>query len=164
MQDDRAIMEASTNQDREAIDRLTADFFSVFSNMDGRLPDVRKLRSLMLNEAVIIKQAESGAEIYTLEEFILPRQKMLSDGTLTDFEEVELSASTDIIGRIARRACTYRKAGKLNGDAFEAKGAKLIQFVKVRDAWRISAVAWDDERDGLDIPAHVQELLSARPG
>ena len=29
---------------------------------------------------------------------------------------------------------------------------KTLQFVRTSDGWRISAVAWDDERDGQDVP------------
>jgi hypothetical protein len=29
---------------------------------------------------------------------------------------------------------------------------KTIQFVRTADGWRISAAAWDDERDGLSLP------------
>jgi hypothetical protein len=30
---------------------------------------------------------------------------------------------------------------------------KTLQFVRTGAGWRISAAAWDDERDGLTVPA-----------
>ena len=40
----------------------------------------------------------------------------------------------------------------LDGVAFSARGVKTLQFVRTADGWRISAVAWEDERPGLPIP------------
>jgi hypothetical protein len=36
----------------------------------------------------------------------------------------------------------------LDGERFEAKGMKCLQFVKSSGRWLLSSVAWDDERDG----------------
>ena len=60
----------------------------------------------------------------------------------------ETGYQTRVLGNVAQRACTYTKTGRLNGSSFETKGAKVFQFVKTRQGWRISAVAWDDEREG----------------
>ena len=35
----------------------------------------------------------------------------------------------------------------LDGEPFTGRGAKSVQLVRTSDGWRISAVAWDDERD-----------------
>ena len=36
---------------------------------------------------------------------------------------------------------------------FTARGMKTLHFVLTTEGWRISAGAWDDERDGLLIEA-----------
>ena len=79
---------------------------------------------------------------------------MLSNGTLTDFREWELSGHTEIFGDIAQHFCSYAKAGVLLGASFTGRGMKTMQFVRTAAGWRISAVAWDDERDGLAIEQH----------
>ena len=43
----------------------------------------------------------------------------------------------------------------MSGARFEGKGVKVFQFVRTAGHWRIAAVAWDDEREGLTIPADL---------
>jgi hypothetical protein len=77
---------------------------------------------------------------------------LLSCGRLVEFFEEEVSGRTDLFGGVAQRFSVYRKSGVLDGVAFSARGVKTLQFVRTVDGWRISAVAWEDERAGLPIP------------
>jgi hypothetical protein len=128
-----------------AIDALTREFFGAFTNKGGVRPDVARLHRLFLPQAVITKRDGNAVEIYDLERFIAPRLKLLTDGSLVEFEEQEESARTEVFGGIAQRWCTYRKAGKLHGRPYAGRGVKTIQFVRLDGAWRISALAWEDE-------------------
>ena len=40
---------------------------------------------------------------------------------------------------------------------------KTLQFVRTPAGWRISAVAWDDERDGLRLEPGYAEPADAQP-
>lgn len=140
--------------DKDNIDKLTALFFNSFTNKEGLKPNVSGLHQLFIPKGMIIKNTGSTPEIYNLEQFIEPREKLLNEGLLIDFKEEEISERTEIFGNIAHRFSLYQKSGVLSGVAFEAKGMKTIQFIKTQDGWKISAVAWDDERDGLFIPEH----------
>jgi hypothetical protein len=140
--------EMSARDDRQAIDALTRAFFGVFSNRDGKRPGLDVLYELCLPEAVIVKTCADAPTIYNLREFIEPRARLLNEGSLREFFEEELAERTDIFGNVAQRFCSYRKSGFLDGEPFEAKGMKCLQFVKSSGRWLISAVAWDDERDG----------------
>lgn len=82
--------------------------------------------------------------IYDLEAFIAPRQKMLTDGTLTEFCEWEVAERTEIFGSIAHRFSEYRKSGFHHGEWFEGSGHKTTQFVRTPSGWRMSSLAWDD--------------------
>ncbi|KIQ65028.1 DUF4440 domain-containing protein [Kitasatospora griseola] len=126
------------------LDRLTAEFFDAFDNRDGRPADVARLRRLMLPGSVITV-AEPKYLTYSLEEFIGPRELLLSDGRLTEFHEWETSEHTDIAGSVACRIGGYRKSGLLNGEPYEGGGTKTFQFVRTPDGWRISAFSWHDE-------------------
>ena len=53
--------------------------------------------------------------------------------------------AVDLFGNIAQRWCRYRKAGVLDGVAFEAEGWKSLQCVRTPQGWRIASVAWDDQ-------------------
>jgi len=126
------------------LDELTADFFGAFDNRGGKAPDVARIRRLMLPGGVIVK---TGAQftVYTVEEFIEPRERLLTSGQLVDFAEWETSEHTDIEGDVASRFLTYAKAGVMDGTAFTGRGTKAIQFVRTSDGWRIAAVSWFDE-------------------
>jgi hypothetical protein len=134
----------STPLPADEIDRLTSRFFDLFTNYGGKIPDLSRINDLFIPQGIVIKNVGGNTEIFSLSSFIAPRQKILTDGTLADFQERELTERTDIAGAIAQRLCTYTKSGKLNGEFFENQGVKTLQFVKVNDTWKISAVAWDD--------------------
>ncbi len=133
------------SESQAAIDDVTRIFFAAFSNQGGTRPAVDDLYRLFLPQAVITKRSAAGCEIYTLAQFVEPRRKLLTDGALVDFHEEEVAARTEIFGGIAQRWCIYRKAGVLNGRPFAGRGTKTLQFIELDGAWRISALAWEDE-------------------
>ncbi|MFE4494841.1 DUF4440 domain-containing protein [Streptomyces niveus] len=126
------------------IDAVTAEFFGAFDNRGGKAADVARIRRLVLPEGVIVK---TGPEftVYTVDEFIEPRERLLTDGRLVEFSEWETSARTEIAGDIASRFDAYRKSGNLDGEPFEGGGTKTIQFVRTPEGWRIAAFAWYDQ-------------------
>ncbi|MFI6594699.1 DUF4440 domain-containing protein [Nonomuraea sp. NPDC050536] len=126
------------------IDVVTAEFFGAFDNRGGKAADVARLRRLVLPGGVIVK---TGPEFmaYSVEEFIEPRERLLSEGRLVEFSEWETSERTDIVGDIASRFGEYRKSGILDGEPYEGGGTKTIQFVRTSEGWRIAAVAWYDQ-------------------
>jgi hypothetical protein len=150
-------MAASTEHPRDteakaAIDRLTAAFFDLFSTKAGERVDLAALHTLCVPQAVIVKTVGPVPEIYDLAQFIAPRERLLNDGTLVDFSEQEVSERTEIFGNVAHRFCLYRKSGILSGQPFATQGMKSLQFIHTPAGWRLSAVAWDDERAGLTVP------------
>ena len=78
------------------------------------------------------------------------RIPLLTEGRLVDFTERETDSRTWIAGNIAGRESLYEKSGALDGIAFHTRGAKQMQFVRLDGRWWISALAWDDEREGFD--------------
>ncbi|MDQ0956763.1 hypothetical protein QFZ66_000641 [Streptomyces sp. B4I13] len=126
------------------IDSLTAEFFGAFDNRGGRTPDVARIRRLVLPAGVVVK---TGPEftVLTVEEFIEPRRRLLTEGRLVEFAEWETSERTDIAGDIASRLGEYRKSGILDGEPFEGGGTKAFQFVRTVEGWRIAALAWFDQ-------------------
>ena len=133
------------NTDKQAIDKLTQDFWGIFYNKNGATPNWQIIEELCIAEVLIIKKIKTQQEVYNLESFITPRKKILSDGTLLEFEEKEIEEETHIIGNIAQRATKYTKEGLLNGEYFQQNGHKLFQYIKTEKGWQISAVVWEDE-------------------
>jgi hypothetical protein len=140
-------------EDRVELERLMTRFLRAVSFEPGERPAYGDLRELFAEGARLIKNSADTPEISTVDEFIAPRQESVDAGELTSFEEVELAAITEIFGNVAHRFSTYAKRGSLNGAAFDARGAISTQFIRTPDGWRMSSMAWDDERPGLELPA-----------
>jgi len=138
--------------DETAIGAIVGTFFDAFTSG----PDIRArmdaLRAVFLPGAVIVRTCGLEPAVYDVESFIEPRYALLTGDTLTDFSEWELSGHTEVFGDIAHHFCSYAKAWTQDGAKFTGRGMKTIQFIRTADGWRISAAAWDDERDGLVLP------------
>ncbi|MEU9037154.1 DUF4440 domain-containing protein [Streptomyces sp. NPDC048352] len=125
------------------IDLVTAEFFGAFDNRGGRKADLVEIGRLVLPGGVIVKTGPDFT-VYTVDEFVGPRRRLLSEGRLTEFREWETSERTEIRGDIASRFGEYRKSGILDGEPFEGGGTKTIQFVRTPQGWRIAAFSWYD--------------------
>ncbi|WP_028800162.1 GNAT family N-acetyltransferase [Streptomyces sp. 142MFCol3.1] len=125
-------------------DRLMSVFIGAFTNTGDRDPDLSVIRDVFVPQGRIIANVGNEPVIYDLDAFIEPRQKMLTDGTLTEFSEWEVSERTEIFGSIAHRFSEYRKSGYRHGKRFEGSGCKTTQFLRTPSGWKISSLAWDD--------------------
>lgn len=134
------------------LDRLTFEFFRAVSFETGEAPPYRKIAALFIERGLLIKNSGPAPEISSVREFIEPRQAMVSSGELTRFRELELSETTHIFGNVAHRFSAYSKDGTMKGVAFEGRGMICTQFVLTPAGWKISFMAWDDERAGLAVP------------
>ncbi len=136
---------ADDAQDHAEIDALIAAFYGAFDNRGGRATPVEALRDMFLPEAIVTRVAGSGTDTMTVDSFIAPRARMLSDGTLTDFHEWETHAHTQVLRDIACRHSTYEKRGLHQGAPYDGGGAKLFQLVRTLRGWRIASIAWEDD-------------------
>ncbi|MFB9393311.1 DUF4440 domain-containing protein [Streptomyces coeruleoprunus] len=125
------------------IDAVVADFFGAFDNRGGEGADLARLRRLFVPGGVIAVTGPKFA-VYTVDEFIEPREQLLSGGRLVGFSEWETSERTEIAGDIASRFGEYRKSGVMDGEPFEGGGTKTFQLVRTPEGWRITAFAWYD--------------------
>jgi hypothetical protein len=137
-------------------ERLMRAFFQSVSFSAGDQPRYAQIHELFIPEGKLIKNSQTSPEITGIEQFIESRQKLVDAGALTSFEEVECAETTEVFGNIAHRLSTYEKRGTLHGKAFEGRGVISTQFIRTPAGWRISSMAWDDERPGLTIPARYQ--------
>ncbi|GAA0317087.1 hypothetical protein GCM10010302_65180 [Streptomyces polychromogenes] len=126
------------------LDELMRVFLGAFTNTAGAAPDVDAVRRVFIPEGMIIKNVGGEPVVHDLDAFIAPRRTILTDGTLTEFSEWEVSERTEIFGSIAHRFSEYRKSGRLEGRWFEGGGHKTTQFVRTPAGWRMSSMAWDD--------------------
>ena len=132
--------------DKTLIDNTAKLFFDIFTNTGNKQPDWELIYEICIPKAIIIKKIGSTEKVYSLQSFIEPRKIILSDGTLTDFEENEINEETRIIGNIAQRFSRYQKTGFLNGKSFKEYGNKFFQFIKTNDGWKINSLVWEDDK------------------
>ena len=132
--------------DKAAIDEITAQFFDAFTNRNGTVPNVDCLHDLFAPQAVIVKNVNGCPVFYDVSGFIEPRKAILTDGTLADFREAEVSEDTQLFGTIAQRFCRYEKSWTTaEGKKHEGAGVKSIQFIHTSQGWKICSLTWDDE-------------------
>ena len=135
-----------------ALQPLIEQFFAAVSFPEGGAPQYERIRDLFVPEGLLIKNSADEPEISGLDAFIAPRQELFDSGRLTSFEELEVAARTEAFGNVAHRLSTYDKRGVQDGVAFEATGIITTQFIATPTGWRMTSMAWDDERPGLTVP------------
>lgn len=70
-----------------------------------------------------------------------------------DFYEVEIDRRIDLFGNIAHVWSAYEARTALDDAKPERRGMNSIQLFKDADlGWRIVAMIWDNEREGVAIP------------
>ena len=70
-----------------------------------------------------------------------------------DFYEVETSRRIDLFGNIAHVWSGYEARTSPDAAEVERRGINSIQLFKDPDkGWRIMAMIWDNEREGLKLP------------
>lgn len=137
------------DRDHAEIEAVLRGFFDAFTSGPGSAARLASLRELFVTGAVIVRTCGVEPTVQTVDEFIAPRAALLSGGALTGFSEWPVSGRLDVFGDIAQWFGSYAKKGVQDGVPFEARGMKSVQFVRTAMGWRINAVAWDDERDGV---------------
>ena len=142
--DNETLLLFGMDADGLLIDKLTCTFFSIFTNKE-KIPDLELIHKVCVPETLFICKKGLEQDIYNLQSFLAPRRQLLSDGTLTGFEEKETYHETKITGNIAQRFSHYEKSGVLQGASFRESGHKLFQFIRTQQGWRISAVSWEDK-------------------
>ncbi|HLP13372.1 MAG TPA: hypothetical protein VK177_15650 [Flavobacteriales bacterium] len=131
--------------DKPSIDKVIADFYSVFTNVNGAKPDFELLRRIC-SPQLYFRSVGLLTNVSSLEMFILPRQKMLENGTLVDFKEWEIHEETKIVQHMAQRYSVYKKSGVREGNEFYETGHKFFQLIKIESAWKIVSVIWEDDK------------------
>ncbi|MFC4942212.1 hypothetical protein [Pseudonocardia sp. GCM10023141] len=136
----------------QAVEGLLQRFFGSVSFDGAPAPDYEAVCALFLAGGLLITTSTGTPQVASVREFIDSRQRMVDSGELTAFAEWERSGITEVFGNVAHRLSTYGKRGTRNGADFDGAGVISTQFVATPDGWRMSAMAWDDERAGLEIP------------
>ncbi len=134
------------DDDRTTLEAMVGTFFAAFATGPDLEARLGALRDLFIPEAVVVRTCGLQPAVYSPEAFIEPRRALLSGGQLADFREWPQDGRFDVFGDVAHWFGSYAKSWTQDGEAVAGRGMKSIQFVRMPAGWRISAVAWDDER------------------
>lgn len=137
---------------KSELDGLIGEFFQAVSFLERAKPSYGRLYQLFIQNGLLIKNSQDRPEISNISQFIESREKLISSGELTSFNEIELAEITEIFSNVAHRFSTYEKSGTLNRAPFTTRGIISTQFIMTPDGWKVSSMAWDDERPGIVIP------------
>jgi hypothetical protein len=138
--------------DNDELKAAMEEFFRAVSFEPGQTPAYAKIRDLFIHDGKLIRSSSDIPEISSVDAFITSRQSTFDSGSLTSFAEFEIGAISEVFGNVAHRFSTYGKRGTMDGKPIEGVGLISTQFVRVSGGWKISSMAWDDERPGLAIP------------
>jgi hypothetical protein len=144
------------SDDRAEVAALMRRFLSAVSFEAGTRPTYDDLSDLFTEAGTLTRTSSGSPETATISEFVASRWATVDSGDLTSFYEGELSDITEIFGNVAHRFSTYEKRGTAAAGPIEALGAISTQFVRTAEGWRMSAMIWDDERPGLELPARYR--------
>ena len=139
----------------ESLDDLVRRFFAAFDNRAGTVVNLNAIRGCFAQGAIVFRSSAGSRETMTVDQFIEPRQALLTNGSLVDFHEWEVEASTFLYGEIACRTLRYRKEGMLNGAPLSGEGRKSIHLVRIDGHWRITSIIWQDSDAALPIDSVV---------
>lgn len=127
------------------LERLMTAFFRAVSFEPGETPAYGSIGALFIEAGLLVRGGPTQ-EVWSVRGFTESREAALRAGRQERFLETERSAATQVFGNVAQRFSAYAKSGVLDGAPFEARGMISTQFIRTPDGWRISAMAWDDER------------------
>lgn len=133
------------SNEQQNIDNLITSFYSIFDNRADKIPDFKALEDMFIAGAIITKRQSSDLDQTSVSDFISPRKEILTNGTLVQFCEWELTQHTIISNGIATRISTYAKQGYLNGQNYSGQGHKHIQLLSTSAGWKIASIIWEDD-------------------
>lgn len=145
-----------------AVSAVIEKFLSAFISGPEVVQRAELLREVLLPEAVIVRTCGQQPAIYSVEDFIRPRVELLSSDRFEDFREWLVASQVEVFGDIAQAWCWYSKSWTETGEKHLEHGMKTVHLIRVGTEWRISAMAWDDERPGLKLPdLQLQSSINA---
>lgn len=133
-----------TPADETELEQVVATFFAAFTSGPDVTTRLEALRTLFLPNAVIVNTTGPEPAVYTVDDFITPRQKLLTDGTLTGFTEHATGGHFESFGNLSHWFGPYTKRGVQGGTPFTAHGMKSLQFARTPAGWRITSATWHD--------------------
>ena len=153
-------MIATEQSDREAIGAVVDEMYAMISGPKGPRdwsrqancfhPAARQIRT-SLDEI-----GRPVMKMMSLEQYARDTAPYFASN---DFYEVEIGRRIDLFGNIAHVWSAYEARRSPDDAKPERRGINSIQLFRTAEArWRIVAMIWDNEREGVEVP---EELIGA---
>jgi hypothetical protein len=139
--------------DVSSLDGLVKALYESISFKLGGMPQLDRLISLFAPGAVLINATSEDCGIMDVETFTRRFQEVVELGILIRFEEHEIARQTQEFGNIIHMFSSYAARGESRDGIREVRGMNSIQVINNEHRYHIACIAWDDEREGLRLPA-----------
>ncbi len=139
--------------DREAIQALVTELYSLVSGPGDRSRDWGREAELFMPQAHMIRTVIDGRghprpEVIRAADYPANFERKMGG---RDFYEVEVDRSIETFGTIAHVFSTYEAYEDSERRRLIKRGINSIQLYKVDGEWKIANMVWDDEREGLTV-------------
>lgn len=137
----------------QQLDKLTSKIYSSICFKEGKKPALDKLKDIFIKEGRLINNNPKNPVIMTVEQYITIFNTQIEQGIIKEFFEEEIAHRTEVFGKLAHRFSTYKTIFRMHGVEVRNIGINAIQFVRIDNKWLISGMTWNDETDGMHVPA-----------
>lgn len=136
------------SDDEQAIVAIIEDMFAAISWDGESPPDLARFGAAVLPEATVVPSARPLAPT-SIATFSQRMASLYVDGAMKIFDERALGTVVQVFGNIAVALGGFEA---IVDDGAPGRGANAFLFVKEPEGWRIAAMAWDNEREGVQLP------------
>jgi hypothetical protein len=142
---------------KQAIDALTRGYFDALSFDAARPPDFERLKDLFVAQGLVVDATRAEPQMLDIGTSIRRLQQRHMQGVTLSSRVLCVSATTEILGLAAQRACMVVREELRQGDTKrELRGAVFLQFVAQDGAWKLCAATWADQRMGQPWSLHPE--------
>jgi hypothetical protein len=139
--------------DRDAIQALIDEMYALISGPGEKPRDWARQRQLFMPGTRMIRTGIDGQggtvpEVLRLEDYSENYEQLMGG---RDFYEIEIRNTIQIFGRVAQVFSVYEAFSDAEHQQRLKRGVNVIQLYRFDDDWKITAMAWDDERPGLGL-------------
>ena len=136
----------------KTIDETVQDLYAAISFVKGETPNYGLLKDLFIPDAKLINNNGDQPLIFNIDSFIDSLKENLANKVFESIFEIEIAYKTDLFGKIAHRFSTYEFRFNPNDENPYTIGINSIQLIQVGNQWKVTSIAWNDQRPGLEIP------------
>lgn len=129
------------------LNQLTDALFKAISFKEGNQPNIGEIKGMFIDKGLLINCNEEIPQVLLVDEFIEYFHSLFKQEHITSLHEIEVHHKTKIYDHIAHRYSFYEARTKLGATPF-AVGINTLQFVKIGQAWKITSMAWNDDKRG----------------